>query len=174
MIGTVAGLIAYAAARGVVVAADEAPILLTKAGDYLATMCWEGTAMDNDDPWPRTGLVYNGQPLLNTDGDPITTVVIDGETVPIEVGYTVTEPAIPKSVVTAVYRLAMEVGNGVDLMPTTSGAQVVSESVSGAVSVQYAEGTIGAPLTLPWLGPLIDGWTSCSTGSEINFSVYRG
>ncbi len=174
MIGTVAGLIAYAAARGVMIGTDEAPVLLTKAGDYLATMCWEGAPADSEDPWPRTGLVYNGQPLLNTDGDVITTVVIDGETVPISPGYTVTEPATPKTVVTAVYRLAMEVGNGVELMPTTSGAQVVSESVSGAVSVQYAEGTIGTPLTLPWLGPLIDGWTSCSTGSGINFSVYRG
>ena len=174
MIGTVAGLIGYAEARGVVIGTDEAPILLTKAGDYLATMCWEGAAADSDDPWPRTGLVYDGTSLLNTDGDVIRTVVVDGQTVPIEAGYTVDEPATPKAVVTAVYHLAMEAGNGVDLMPTTSGAQVVSESVSGAVSVQYAEGTIGTPLTLPWLGPLINAWLSCSAGNGVNFSVYRG
>lgn len=174
MIGTTAGLIAYAAARGVAIGEDEAPILLTKAGDYLATMCWEGYPYSRQDAWPRKGLVYDGTPLLDVNGDDITTVIVDGESVPIEIGDTVDEAATPESVIIATYRLAMEVANGVDLMPTTSGSQVVSESVSGAVSVTYAEGSIGTPLTLPWLGKLIDQWKTCSPTNVVNFPVSRG
>lgn len=173
MIGTVTGLIDYAAARGVTIADDEAPILLTKAGDYLATMCWEGKAT-GDESWPRSGLVYDGSTLLDAQGNIILTTTINGETVAIQNGDTVTQPATPKAIITATYRLAMEVSNGIDLMPTVTGSQVLSERVEGAVTVTYAESSIGTPLNLPWLDGLIGSWLMCAVPSRINFRVSRG
>lgn len=176
MIGKPEELIAYAAGFGVVIGADEAPILLNKATFYLNTLEWAGSLPPGaDDSWPRTGLVYDGSVFYDTNGDVITAVTdSEGEEVAIEPGDVVTEPATPKAIVTAAYQLAMQVANGVDLLPTTSGAQVVQESVSGAVSVTYAEGTIGTPLDLPWLSSLIGRWSGASATNGINFSVMRG
>lgn len=176
MIGKPEELIAYAAGFGVVIGADEAPILLNKATFYLNTLEWAGSLPPGaDDSWPRTGLVYDGSVFYDANGEAITTVTdAEGEEVAIEPGDVVTEPATAKAIITAAYQLAMQVANGVDLLPTTSGAQVVQESVSGAVSVTYAEGTIGTPLDLPWLSSLIGRWSGASATNGINFSVMRG
>ena len=176
MIGKPKDLITYAAGFGVVIGADEAPILLNKATFYLNTLEWAGSLPPGaDDSWPRTGLVYDGSVFYDANGDIITTVIDDqGNLVAIQPGDVVTESATPKSIITATYQLAMQIANGVDLLPTTSGSQVVEESVSGAVSVKYAESSIGTPLDLPWLTSLIGKWSAAFVTNGINFSVMRG
>lgn len=174
MIGNVTEFIAYAAARGVVILPEEAPVFLTKAADYLAMMCWEGKSSSDDAPWPRTGLVYDGSTLIDADGNVITEILVDGVMVPVKDGDVVPQAATPKSIITATYRLGMEVANGVDLMPTVSGSQTLSERVEGAVAVTYAESSIGTPLVLPWLDNLIGSWTTCEPSNGVNFSVSRG
>lgn len=174
MIGNVADFIAYALARGLVVLPEEAPVFLTKAGDYLANMCWEGKSAEDDQPWPRTGLVYDGSTLIDTEGNRVTEILVDGVMVPVKYGDVVPQPATPKSIITAAYRLGMEVANGVDLQPTVSGSQALSERVEGAVAITYAESSIGTPLVLPWLDNLISNWTTCEPSNGVNFSVSRG
>jgi len=164
MIGNIKDFIKYALDRGVIILEDEAPVFLTKATDFLANKCWEGDQVDDEQPWPRRNLIFNGSTLLDGDGNPINAK--DGETIE--------QPATPKKVVTATYRLAMEVANGVDLMPTVTGSQTLSERVEGAVTVTYAESSIGTPLQLPWLDSLISDWSYCEQNGGLNFAVRRG
>lgn len=165
MIGNVQDMLAYAADRGLEVSEAEAKIAMVKAQDYLATFSWRGNPpADQDEPWPRTGLVYTGAALLDIDGN-IITGLRDGQTVG--------EAATPRAIVTALYRLAMEDLNGNELMPTTGGAEVLSESISGAVSVTYAAGTVGDAVNLPWFDALVQPWQRGGF-SLVNFNVSRG
>lgn len=107
--------------------------LLMQAMDYLAGMKWKGSRADSKQPlaWPRID------------------VVVDGATLP---GNT-----IPKPVIQAQCRLAIE-AQETDLQPSTAGgAGVLQESVSGAVSITYAEGTSSDLPSFPWLYSLLRG-----------------
>ncbi|AZS06249.1 putative head-tail adaptor [Pantoea phage vB_PagS_MED16] len=148
MIGTVQGLIDYAAARGVTVDELLAPVWLTRASDYLSRMCWIGKPVDplQDGPWPRKWLDEDGIELSGT----------------------------PPEVTTASYRLAMAVGEGVDLEPITSGKQITKAAISGAVSVEYDINSIGAGPDFPWWDSLVGGWLKCEESGGINFDVFRG
>lgn len=178
MIGDVDQLIAYAAARGVAVAEDEAPVLLVKATDYLNTLKWVGKKpAGQDDSWPRTGLVFNGTPLYDEDGDQITTIELDdGTEAPLEDGDTLVEPPVtPRDIQLAAYRLAVLQGTGTDIMGDSApGAKVLEERVEGAVTVKYAEGSLYDPLKITGFISLIENWLLCVPRSGVNFNVERG
>lgn len=146
MIGNVTDFIAYAAARGETIDASLAPIFLTKANDYIDRQCWVGdpSVAGQDGSWPRIWFGASGE-----------------------------ESGTPGSIVTAVYRLAMAVNNGVDLDPVMSGKQITKAAISGAVSVEYQESSIGNGPSFSWWDSLVGGWLLCE-GSGINFDVFRG
>lgn len=177
MIGKPEDLIAYAEARGVTIGADEAPVLLVKATDYMNTFNWSGDKpAGQEDSWPRTGISYNGDPLINEDGDAVTVIEhSDGTETAIEIGDVVGSPPVtPKSIILATYRVAMAVGEGADIMAVTSGGKVKQESVSGAVSITYADGTETDPLVVPGFDQLVAAWLANAVTNGINFSVMRG
>lgn len=147
MIGTPTALIAYASARGQAISTDEAPIALVKANDYLDGLLWVGLPVDEDQEDPFPRII-KGQ-----------------------------EVALPAKVTTAAYRLAMLAADDVDLEPVTEGgAQVIEERVEGAVTMKYAENTIGMLPSFPWLDGLIGKWLEDSAGDglAINVKVGRG
>lgn len=145
MIGTTQGLIDYAAARGVIIEPVKAPILLTKATDYLDNQCWVGEKQDpaQADSWPRI--------LPGTDA---------GQT--------------PDVVINASYRLAIEANAGVNLLPATAGKQYIKAAVSGAVSVEYDKDTIGAAPYFPWFDNMVGEYLWCDGMSGAQFNVGRG
>lgn len=145
MIGTTDGLIAFALARGQVIEQSEASIALVKAGDYLSALKWKGYPVDPD----------------QDDIFPRTLVGKDYEA--------------PKKVVTAAYRLAMASAEGVDLeVITEGGAQVLEERVDGAVTVKYAENTIGQSAVFPWLDSLLGGWLETEVNESLAFNCKVG
>lgn len=157
MIGKTQDLIAYALNRGVIIEAQQAPILLVKAADYLNTLCWIGKPADTaqDNCWPRVDNYGNA--------------IVDDKASPVA-----TDSSIPAKIQISAFRLAMEVSGGVDLMPTTAGKQTVKESVSGAVAVEYDVNSIGAKPDFPWFDSLVGDYVICDLGDSINFKVGRG
>ncbi|EDW2057279.1 hypothetical protein S518_005276 [Salmonella enterica subsp. enterica] len=120
--------------------------LLIKAMDYLAGMFWCGERSDRGQPldWPRHGVCVDGVVLQNG--------------------------LLPGRVVDAQCRLAVE-AQTVDLQPTLNGeADILSESIAGAVAVTYDPDSMGPP-SFPWLDTLLRGLIQTS---GINFDVMRG
>lgn len=139
-------LIAFANARGVAIDETQALFYLTRANDYLSTLCWIGTAPDTNgmgEAWPR--------------------VLVEGEAA-----------VTPNAILEAQLRLAIEAAQGVDLLPTVSGPQVVQETV-GPITTKYSEPTLGAGPTFPWLDNLIAPYLLCEqSGDYGNFDVWAG
>ncbi|PRD13979.1 hypothetical protein CQW29_18410 [Pantoea coffeiphila] len=132
---SVAVLRDLAGARGYDIPADddECERLLIQAMDYLAGLKWKGQRGSASQPnaWPRSGVEVDG--------------------------FTLSPHTIPVQLIQAQCRLAIEAQN-TDLQPATSGgAEVLQESVSGAVSITYAEGTSRDPPSFPWLSGLLRG-----------------
>ena len=149
MIGTAEEFISYAAARGVTVAEDEAPVLLVQATDYMNTFSWVGTVpAGQDDSWPRNDVYVNG-----------------------EVPET---PFTPRSIVTATYRVALAIADGLNIMGASGGAKVTEERVEGAVAVKYAEDSLYDPVKITGFPQLISDWLLSPSGSALNFPVMRG
>lgn len=145
---SVADLKAYASARQLTLPDDEklAPLLIV-AMDYLESQKWLGKRADNEQPlsFPRIGLSRDGVAIPDDE--------------------------IPKQLIQAQCRLAMESQDN-DLQPTL-GAEVLSERIEGALTVQYAEGTnTGAP-NFPWLKGLLSGLIDVSDGFAINTFAMR-
>lgn len=164
MIGTPDDFISYAADRGTVITPEKATVALVKATDLLNLSCWVGE-QDGADAWPRTGLIYDGRPLLDAAGNKITG---------LSKGDVVDQPAIPLTVLNATYMLALDSFKGVDLMPTIAGKQVIEERVEGAIDIKYAESSIGAAPVWPWWDQLLGPYITCEISTGINFNVYRG
>lgn len=164
MIGTATDFIDFAKSRGKTVTAEQAATALIKAADLLALQCWYGD-QSGDDAWPRTGLVYDGRPMLDANYAKITGLTA---------GDVVAQPAIPLSVLNATYFLALDSASGVNLMPTVAGKQIVEERVEGAIDIKYAESSIGAAPYWPWWDSMLGPWMICEPESGINFTVYRG
>jgi hypothetical protein len=119
----------FATGRGYTIPADDAECgkLLMQAMDYLEGKSWRGQRSDASQPlcWPRTGVRFGGADLP--------------------------DDSIPKRLVDAQCRLAIE-SQEIDLTPSVAGGgAVIAESVQGAVSVQYEPGTNKATPSLPWL-----------------------
>lgn len=157
----VAGFRAFTAARGIPVPSDDAQgnakieQSLISAVDYLEiTQCWQGqrTKAEQALSWPRKGVVINGASFPDN--------------------------AIPANLKTAQIRLALEVLNGVDLMPTISGnaADYVIKEKVGPIETEYAnptefsgQATFTAVDAL--LAPLLG--TACKNAFG-SFGVFRG
>lgn len=145
---SVADLRDLAGRRGYEVPAEdiECEQVLLQAMDYLAGLKWKGNRADPEQSqaWPRT------------------CVVVDGATLP---GNT-----IPKQVIQAQCRLAVE-AQETDLQPSSSGGgEVLQETVTGAVSVTYAQGSRTAAPSFSWLGGLLRGMVMGSS----QISIVRG
>ncbi|PKE30962.1 hypothetical protein CWS43_09785 [Rahnella sp. AA] len=144
----VADLKNFASARGNSLPEDDEEIetLLIQAMDYLEGLTWRGKPEEATQPlaWPRTGINLNGSAVVG----------------------------IPLKVIQAQCRLAIE-AQTVDLSPTFSGGgEVTQETVVGAVSVSYAEGSSTSAPYFSWLSGLLRGLTGAS--SSVNFDVMRG
>ncbi|MBD1228660.1 DnaT-like ssDNA-binding protein [Xenorhabdus griffiniae] len=136
----------FAAQRGYSLPDDSVlPPLLFQAMDYLSTKQWKGQKTNAGQPlaFPRKG------------------VYVDGESVSADV--------IPKQIIQAQCRLAIDSLEH-DLTPTVGG-EVLSESVSGAVSVTYAEGTNSGKPNMSWLNGMLRDFLS---GGGVTFKVFRG
>lgn len=107
----------YATPRGVVlpVSDSEVETQLILAMDYLETQCWKGVA------------TYDGQALAM----PRDEIYIGGSLIASD--------HVPGKIKYAQMQLAIQVNNGVDLMPTVAGgsASVVREKV-GPLETEYA------------------------------------
>ncbi|WP_312268056.1 DnaT-like ssDNA-binding protein [Pseudescherichia sp.] len=145
---SVSDLQAFATARGYEVPADAAECenLLVQAMDYLAGIDWRGYRTDPAQPqaWPRRGVTADGVSLPDT--------------------------TIPRQLVQAQCRLAIE-AQEIELMPSfDAGGEVVQESVSGAVSVTYAQGSSRSAASFPWLNNMLRGLV----GSSNQVRLVRG
>lgn len=145
---SVSDLQAFAAARGYNIPADagECETLLVQAMDYLAGIDWRGCRADASQPqaWPRHGVMVDGVALSDS--------------------------VIPRPLVQAQCRLAVE-AQEIDLMPSfDAGGEVVQESVAGAVSVSYAQGTSRSVASFPWLSNMLRGLV----GSQNQVRLVRG
>lgn len=145
---TEAELAAYAAARSITVTGTPS-VLLTKALDYLATLedRWQGSRTSAVQPlaWPRTGVYVYGTLLAND--------------------------AIPKSLIDAQIRLALDVDAGTDLMPNIgvgASGSVIEETVD-VVTVKYAEGYNNSQPIFVSVNGLLK--PLMSQGGGINFAV---
>lgn len=137
----------YAEDRNITLADSGLEPLLITAMDYLESQIWQGMRTDNEQPlsFPRIGLSRDGVAIPNDE--------------------------IPKQLIQAQCRLAIESVEN-DLQPTL-GAEVLSERIEGALTVQYAEGTnTGAP-NFPWLKGLLSGLIDVSSGFAINTFAMR-
>ena len=126
---SVVDLRAFAAGRGYTVPSDDGECgqMLMQAMDYLEGQQWRGQRSDVSQPlsWPRSGVRFDGVDLP--------------------------DDSIPKRLVDAQCRLAIE-SQEIDLTPSVAGGgAVIAESVQSAVSVQYEPGTNKATPSLPWL-----------------------
>lgn len=151
MTGYVADLdfIAYAAARGVTIAALDAPVLLTKAMDYLDTLDarWQGERTDQaqEFSWPRSGVFVSGREL-------------DSATV-------------PAAIERAQMMLAMQ-AISVELLPAIKPQQsgaVTGKSV-GDVSLSYGNGSSNMAPLFPAVAALLGPYFRLGGGSNFNVS----
>lgn len=138
----------FAESRGYSLPDDdhECEKLLIQAMDYLAGLAWRGsrTSPEQALPWPRSGVIVDGV-LLASD-------------------------KIPREIIQAQCRLAVE-AQETDLTPSfNGGAEVVQEAVSGAVSVSYAPGTSSDAPIFPWLNGLLRGFV----GAMNQVRIVRG
>ncbi|MDX7992885.1 DnaT-like ssDNA-binding protein [Xenorhabdus littoralis] len=136
----------FAAQRGYSLSdSNVLPSLLFQAMDYLSTKQWKGSKTNKNQPlaFPRKGIY------------------VDGELVPDDV--------IPMPLINAQCRLAVD-SLEYDLTPTVGG-EVLSEAVSGAVSVTYSEGTNSGKPYFSWLSGVLNGLLD---GNGATFKVFRG
>lgn len=111
----------YTDARGITLTAS-ASVLLTKALDWVELQSYQGSKTDSAQAlqWPRTGVYIDG-------------VEVDSATV----------PALVQELQ---MRVAIDIDQGTD--PNAVRAQTVKqETVSGAVSVTYADGSATASIS---------------------------
>lgn len=138
----------YAAGRGLKLPEDDEELstLMLQAMDYLEGKSWKGVpaVFGQNLAWPRAGVVRDYHRLPSNS-------------IPIQVKH-------------AQCRLAFE-AQEMDLQPSTeSGSEVLSEAVSGAVSVSYAEGTRKAQPSFAAVNALLRGL--CIGSGQI--AVVRG
>lgn len=150
MIGNIAGLKEYAENNGYSISDDASTFrVLRNANLYLLGLDWVGTKLDGqEDAFPR----------LISD----------------ELVYT------PPLVEAGVYRMVCEIidsGYELNITGMNSGPKVISESVSGAVSMTYSESSLyDESFRADWLGAYFNEWlnTPINSSKSCNFSVSRG
>lgn len=145
---TRAEYIAFAAARGVVVADEDASdIDAIKAVDYLMAECWLGepTVTTQALPFPRT--VYNFDRTLAFPSD-----------------------EVPAAIKRAQMMLALASKSGIDLMPNLAGGAVVTREKIGPIETEYAEASAYNRPTFPAVSAAIAPY-QCGQGGA--FRVVR-
>lgn len=164
MIGTAGDLIAFAAGRGAIIDAGEAPVLLQSATDYLNRQNWVGEQADllQDDAWPRINFYSPGAAFI--DGNDAAVGIVKGEYI--------TDPVTPKAVISAAYQLAI-VAIDTDLNATVGQAETTRETV-GPITVEYAESTLGGDVSFSWWDSLLGPFVLDDGNFAGNFDVYRG
>lgn len=110
---TRAEVIEYASARGFVLPDDETTdVLAVKAMDFMATLDFRGTAVTDQTPFPRYGLVTG-----DTAED--------------------WEHFIPPAIVKAQAQLALDVHNGIDLSPSGPPSAMLKRSKVGPIEREF-------------------------------------
>lgn len=112
---TEAGLVAYAAARGVTIALVDAEELIVKSMDYIESLAFKGVKLTQNQPlqWPRAD-VYVDDYLISVDD-------------------------IPSDLTKGQYEVCLAINNGEDPLADVARAQ---QSVKvGSLSVTYASGS---------------------------------
>ena len=142
---TEAELTTYATDRGLTLT-GTADVLLIKAMDWLELQPFKGskTVATQDLEWPRSN-VYVGGALID-------------------------ETVVPDRIKQAELAAAILIDQGADLQPTVE-QRVISESVAGAVSVQYSDKGNQSPVFTK-LNSLIRDYVTNSGG--LSFDVVRG
>ncbi|PHM46634.1 DnaT-like ssDNA-binding protein [Xenorhabdus miraniensis] len=142
---SVEDLTQFAVQRGYSLPDGDLSPLLFQAMDYLSTKQWKGRKANKGQSlaFPRKGTYADGE-LVSDD-------------------------VIPKPIIQAQCRLAID-SLEFDLTPTVGG-EVVSEAVSGAVSVTYAEGTNSGKPNMSWFYSTLRDFLS---GGGATFKVFRG
>lgn len=112
--GDVAGLTAYAAARGITLVGDLEALLI-RSMDQLEGEYWKGRRSNSDQAlsFPRYGICIDGE-ILDSD-------------------------EIPKQLVEGQYELAISLDGGVD--PLADSDRVKSSVTVGPISVSYKDGS---------------------------------
>ncbi len=117
-------IIAYAAARGVeILPAPEVDVLAIKAADYMSTLCYIGE------------VAYPGVQYMNWPRR----CVIAGDTAE-EYVY-----EIPDAIKRGQMQLALDVFNGIDLMPSRKAEPKLKKRKTGPIEREYFEGSDYAP-----------------------------
>lgn len=145
---TRAEYIAYAAARGVVVAdVDASDVDLIKAVDFLLAECWRGdvTVATQALPFPRT--VYNFDRTLAYPSD-----------------------EVPSAIKRAQMMLALSSKSGIDLMPNFEGGASVTREKIGPIETEYSEASLYNRPSFPAVSAAIAPY-SCGHGGS--FRVVR-
>lgn len=140
-------IVAYAAARGVVIAfatdadKDAVAILGIKAMDYLRAKTYIGSPVEYGQPlpFPREGMYVNPKNSY--------------EEFPTD--------EIPAALIEAQCRLALEIKRGVDVMPTVAGGSFVVREKVGPIETEYSEKiaaytTPDMPMVDALLAPFLD------------------
>lgn len=136
-----AEFIAYAAARGVTVADEDASdVYLVKAVDWLLTKCWKGdvTVETQALPFPRQIFDNNGALLYD-------------------------DSSVPAAIKRAQMDLGLASKSGIDLLPNASGGQIVKREKIGPIETEYLDGTATASPTFPAVEAAIAAFT-CGQG----------
>lgn len=133
-----ATIIAYSAARGVIIAPEGVDVIAVKAFDYIESQAYKGEQTYADGPsFPRTG-VQIGQATLVSD-------------------------IIPGNVKTAQCELAMHAANGVDLMPVQKSGQLIKAEKIDVIETEYFEQLFVAPV-LPRVEALLKPFLNVGSG----------
>lgn len=149
--GTLAGVIAYAANREVVLPnTDATAAKLIKAMDYLFGLNYKGVPVSpgvQTLDWPRSGAVIDG--------------------------YAQPENLIPSALVRAQYQLVLEIASGIDIMPTVSGGFIKREKV-GPIETEYSESLAASNGLGPDM-PIVDSLLASllNTTGKFSLTTYR-
>ncbi len=139
---TRAEIISYAAARGVVIADDEASDKFgIEAMDFLNAKCWAGEQVFEATPFPRKGIV---------EGDLADDYVY----------------SIPLKIKQAQMHLAMEASKGIALLPSRSADAAIKKEKVGVIETEYF-GPAGYEPDLPFVAALIASFECGQTGFGI-------
>jgi hypothetical protein len=153
---TAANIRAYATARGIDLATDDAPgdllvdIMAVKAMDFLEGMAsewagWKVYPTTQPLSWPRDGVTQEGAGLTDTVRNGYENLTI---------GYSYRDSTIiPVELKKAQCALVMQVKAGVDLMPTALSGKFVTRQKIGPIEKSFSE-AVGI-YTLPKM-PVVD------------------
>ncbi len=150
---SVADLITYASARGVTISEAEAPVLITKAMDYIETRLFQGQRTTSTDPltWPTSQALSFPRDYVYIEG-----ALLDDDAIPIQL-------------INAECQLCMDLKSNYDPLGVVTRA--VKEEQFAVFKKVYMDNAGDAPILQKvnaWLDPLLE-----SSGGGHNFRLER-